>query len=122
MFVPGLVVLGVEDRIPASARRARVFRFDNDGTLTDLGSGATALAALANDYITGQRWADSERALLDARELGLDVPEAGFALALVRSRQGARAGAREEWRRLVARWPEHPLALAARDSLRSGGE
>jgi hypothetical protein len=116
LFLPGVSVLGMGDGVPRAWERARVFRFDNDGQLHDLGRGATALDSLASDYLMGGRWLDARTALERIIELGRDGPEVRWRLGSALARLGDDPGAFAQARLLMARWPDSPRARLLREN------
>ena len=116
LFIPGVTVLGMGDGVPPAWERARVFRFENDGRLVDLGRGAAALDSLATDYIAGERWPDARRVLEHLIELGHDGPEVRWRLGNALARLGDDAGGYAQARLLMERWPESPRARMLREN------
>lgn len=110
MFVEGPVIAGVSDGVRREWEGVRILRYDNDGTLTDLGRGADALFALSEDYQKGERWAYAQKALERLIELGRDDAEVRWRLGRALGQQGDEAGALEQARVLLARWPDSPRA------------
>lgn len=116
LFLPGVTVLGMGDGVPPAWERARVFRFENDGRLHDLGRGPAALDSLASDYLAGGRWLDARTALERLIELGQDGPEVRWRLGDALAHLGDDAGAVEEARILIERWPDSPRARLLREN------
>jgi len=116
LFMPGVTVLGMGDGVPPEWERARVFRFENDGRLSDLGRGGSALDSLASDYIAYQRWPDARRALERMIELGVDGPEVRWRLGSALAHLGDDAGGYEQARIIMERWPGSPRARMLREN------
>ena len=109
------------DSVPLEWERARVFRFENDGSLADLGRGAAALDSLASDYLAYERWGEARRALERVIELGSDGPEVRWRLGRALSQLGDDAGGFEQARLLLARWPDsRPARLLRVNAARAG--
>jgi len=89
LLVPGVTVLGMGDGVPPAWMRARVFQFDNDGALADLGRGTAALDSVATAYLQGGRWADAEAALARLAAAGVDGPWFRERWRYARARSGA---------------------------------
>ena len=121
LFIPGVTVLGMGDGIEPSWERARAFRFENDGSLTDLGRGAAALDSLASDYVAYGRWADARVALDRLIEQGADGPEVRWRLGLTLAQLGDEPGAFDQGRVLLARWPDSPRARLLRENAARAG-
>ena len=116
LFLPGVIVLGMGDGVPRAWERARVFRFEDDGQLSDLGRGAMALDSLATDYIAGGRWLDARAALERLIELGADGPEVRWRLGNALAHLGDDAGGFAQARLLRERWPDSPRARLLREN------
>jgi hypothetical protein len=116
LFLPGVTVLGMGDGVPPAWERARVFRFDNDGRLHDLGRGDMALDSLASDYLMGARWLDARTALERLLQLGRDGPEVRWRLGSALAHLGDDAGAFAQARLLLSRWPDSPRARQLREN------
>jgi hypothetical protein len=116
LFLPQVTVLGMGDGVPRAWERARVFRFDNDGSLADLGRGAGALDSLATNYIEGERWADARATLERVIELGGDGPEVRWRLGSALAHLGDDAGGFAQARLLTERWPDSPRARMVREN------
>ena len=121
LFIPGVTVLGMGDGIERDWERARVFRFENDGSLTDLGRGAAALDSLASDYVAYGRWADARAALERVIALGADGPEVRWRLGRALAQLGDDPGAFEQGRVLLERWPDSPRARLLRENAARAG-
>ena len=121
LFIPGVTVLGMGEGLEHEWERARVFRFENDGSLADLGRGADALDSLATDYVAYGRWADARAALERVIELGGDGPEVRWRLGRALAQLGDDAGAFEQGRVLLARWPDSPRARLLRENAARAG-
>jgi hypothetical protein len=120
LFLPGVTVLGMGDGVPPAWERARVFRFENDGRLFDIGRGATALDSLASDYLAGERWLDARVALERLIALGHDGPEVRWRLGSALAHLGDDAGGYAQARLLLERWPESPRARLLRENAVGG--
>ena len=122
LFLPGVTVLGMGDGVPPTWERARVFRFENDGRLADLGRGSAALDSLATDYLDARRWLDARAALERVIALGADGPEVRWRLGEALARSGDDAGGYAQARVLLERWPDSPRARLLRENAaRAGG-
>src|SRR5262249_53166031 len=110
LFLPGVTVLGMGDGVPPEWERARVFRFDNEGRLSDLGRGAAALDSLATDYVLGERWVDARAALERVIALGGDGPEVRWRLGEALGQLGDGAGGLAQVQMIPERWPDSPRA------------
>jgi hypothetical protein len=122
LFRPDVTLLGMGDGIPPLWERARVFRFANDGRLTDLGRGAAALDSLANDYLEGQRFDEARLALERAIALGGDGPEVRWRLGKTLASLGDDAGGFAQAQLIVERWPDSPRARQLRENAQRAGE
>jgi hypothetical protein len=116
LFLPEVTVLGMGDGVPRAWERARVFRFDNDGSLADLGHGVGALDSLATNYVEGERWPDARATLERVIELGGDGPEVRWRLGLALAHMGDDAGGFAQARLLTERWPDSPRARMVREN------
>ena len=116
LFRPGVTVLGMGDRVPREWERARVFRFESDGRLEDLGRGPAALDSLASDYLASGRWPDAKAALERVVELGGDGPEVRWRLGYCLSRLGDDSGAIAQAKLVLERWPDSPRAALLREN------
>lgn len=93
LLMPGVTVLGMGDGVPPEWMRARVFQFDNEGGLADLGRGTAALDTVATAYLEGSRWADADAALSRLAAAGVDTPWLRERWSYARSRLAALPGA-----------------------------
>ncbi len=116
LFVDGPVVLGTGDGIPPEWERARILRYGDDGSLTDLGRGADALEALSEDYVRGERWSEARAVIDRLLAMGRDGAELRWRLGRIAAAAGDEALAMEQARVILARWPESPRAKALRDN------
>ena len=116
LFRPDVTVLGMGDRVPREWERARVFRFESDGRLEDLGRGPAALDSLASDYLASGRWPDAKAALERVVELGGDGPEVRWRLGYCLSRLGDDSGAIAQAKLVLERWPDSPRAALLREN------
>jgi hypothetical protein len=121
LFLPGVSVRGCRDAVLPEDERARVFQFDNDGTLTELGRGADALLALSEAYLIGERWGHAQRTLERLIVLGHDSDEVRWRLGRAFGMQGDDAGALREAQELLRRWPDSPRARALRENAARAG-
>ena len=115
LFRPDVTLLGIGDAIPREWERARVFRYDNDGSLVDLGRGCSALDSLASNYLRGERWQDARTSLERLMELGCDGPEVRWRLSIALVKQGDETGGLAQVRLLLERWPDSPRARFVRE-------
>ncbi len=116
LFMPGVRVVGMGDGVPPAWEGARVFRFENDGHLSDLGRGSAALDSLASDYVAYERWQDARRTLERMLQLGVDGPEVRWRLGASLSHLGDDRGGFEQARLILERWPESPRAKLLREN------
>lgn len=116
LFVPGPVIVGVSDGVRRDWEGVRFFRYANDGTLTDIGSGADALFELSADYLQGERWDYARLASLRLIELGRDDAEVRWRLGRALGQLGDERGALEQAQLLIARWPDSPRAVSLREN------
>jgi hypothetical protein len=98
VFLPGVTVLGMGDEIPSEWARARVFRYENDGRMFDLGRGVAALDSLATGYLLGERFADARATLERVIAYGADGPEVRWRLCCALSELGEDSAAVAEAR------------------------
>ena len=116
LFMPGVRVVGMGDGVPPAWEGARIFRFENDGHLSDLGRGSAALDSLASDYVADERWQDARRTLERMLELGVDGPEVRWRLGAALSHLRDDRGGFEQARLILERWPESPRAKLIREN------
>ena len=116
LFLSGVTVLGMGDGVPPAWERAHVFRFDNDGTLEDLGRGVAALDSLASAYVAGERWSDARATLERLIGLGADGPEVRWRLGSALAHLGDDAGGFTQAQLLMERWPDSPRARQLREN------
>lgn len=116
LFVDGPVVAGVSDGVKREWEGVRILRYDNDGSLTDLGKGAEALFALSDDYLRGERWRYAQLALERVIELGRDDAEVRWRLGRAVGQLGDEQGAMENARMILDRWPDSPRAQSLREN------
>lgn len=121
LFVPGPVIVGVSDGVRRDWEGVRVFRYDNDGALTDIGRGADALFVLSDDYLRGERWNYAQLALQRLLELGRDDAEVRWRLGRALGQQGDEAGALAQAQILLTRWPDSPRAVTLRENAARAG-
>lgn len=122
LFRPDVTLLGMGDGIPRAWERARVFRFANDGRLTDLGRGAAALDSLASDYLEGQRFDEARLALERTIALGGDGPEVRWRLGKALASLGDDAGGFAQAQIIMERWPDSPRARQLRENAQRAGQ
>jgi len=121
LYLPRVTVLGVGTRFPREWERARVFRFDNDGHLADLGRGAPALDSLSRDYIDGGRWDEARGTLERLIESGHDGPEVRWRLGAALAALGEEQASIEQAQVLLARWPDSERAKLLRANATRAG-
>ncbi len=121
LFVEEPVIVGISDGVRREWEGVRILRYDNDGTLTDVGSGSDALFALSEDYLKGERWQYAQLALERVLELGRDDAEVRWRLGRAAGYQGNEAGALEQARVLLERWPDSPRAVSLRENAARAG-
>jgi hypothetical protein len=114
LFIPGVVVLGIGDRLPQEWERARAFRYEGDGHLTEIGRGAGALDSLALGYIESGRWAEAEAALRRVLMLGQDGPEIRWNLGAALAHTGEDRESFAQADTLLRRWPQSSRAQLLR--------
>ena len=114
LYLPGVTVLGVGTRFLKEWERTRVFRFDNQGHLVDLGRGSSALDSLSRDYAACGRWEDARNALERMIELGQDGPEVRWRLGAALAAMGKEEASIDQAQILLARWPDSERARLLR--------
>jgi hypothetical protein len=118
LFLPGLRLLGFADSLPPGWSGAKAFFYDNDGTLTPLGSGLEAERRLGALCIQFGRWDLAERAFRRAQARGDTSADAAHGLLLALAGLGRDAEARWLAVTFVRRWPDDPRSAAIEAALR----
>jgi len=109
-FFPGTTYLGFARDLPAGWERARLFLFQDAGTLRDLGSGAAALTELGRFALRLQDWEMAEGFFERGFALGDTLPDAAYGMMAAAFFQGRRDEAMRRGREFLARWPDDPRA------------
>lgn len=110
VFFPGATYLGFARDLPPEWARARVFLFQDEGTLRDLGRGAAALTELGLFALRLEDWALAERSFTRAFALGDTLPDAAYGMIAAAFFQGRRDEALRRGAEFLARWPDDPRA------------
>jgi len=118
LFLPGVRMLGFADSLPPEWSGAKAFFYDNDGTLTALGSGLEAERRLGALCIEYGRWDLAERGFRRAVARGDTSADAAHGLLLALAGLGRDAEARWQAETFMRRWPDDPRSAAIEAALR----
>lgn len=120
LFHPNLRELGFADSLPPAWEHAEVYRFDNDGTLSDQGRGGTALANLGYFALQQQQLEPADAMFRRSRALGDTLADATFGLIITNSARHDGAAARAMALEFLRHWPSDPRADNVRQGLAQG--
>lgn len=110
VFFPGVTYLGFAPDLPPAWDRARVFLYQDEGTLRDLGRGAAALTEQGLFALRLRDWPLAERSFEGGFALGDTLPDAAYGMIATAYFLGRRDEAMRWAAFFLARWPDDPRA------------
>jgi hypothetical protein len=117
VFFPGVTYLGFDRVLPREWEDAKVFLFQDEGTLRAVGSGSQALSELGLFAMRIEQWADADSMFLRSRALGDTLADATYGLIITSDFVGRKDDSKRYAAEFLRRWPNDQRAPAVAQAM-----